>query len=273
MSNSTISDQIRTVVINREKDTERRATMSKRLTEIGLAHEFFQAVDGHTFDTLKVPEYDGARRRRFFGRDLTPGEIGCLLSHRGVCQKMLTEGIPLMLVLEDDALLASDLPDVLQGILDGDRDWDMVRFLTWEKIFQGPHRIISQITPNHELTRVQATPGGAQGYLLTKHAAEVILEHTKRSWLPIDALYGRCWDTGLDIFFTKPSPVAEDRALTSTIGDTRFDKSFTASPLTKFKYKFFRLWYKLTSGLSKRSYFARTKSRDIQKGAKAKLEN
>lgn len=265
MSKNVIADQIRILVINREKDVARRAAMTERLNAIGLSHEFFSAIDGHTFDTLKAPEYDGEKRRRFFGRDLSPGEIGCLLSHRGIAQKMVAEDIPLVLVLEDDTFLAPDLPDVLTSLLDGDREWDMIRFVNWEKVFKGPHRIIGPLTPKYELTSVLATPGGAYGYLLTRHAAEVIVEHTEKNWLPIDALFGRCWDTGLDIFLTKPSPVVADFDVPSTIGDDRFDKSFKASPFTKFKYKFFRLWYKLTSGLSKRRHFARTKARDIRK--------
>lgn len=48
--------------------------------------------------------YDEGRAIRRVGRSMGRGEIGCALSHRGVYRRMLERGIPLALVLEEDAI-------------------------------------------------------------------------------------------------------------------------------------------------------------------------
>ncbi|MEP3247756.1 MAG: glycosyltransferase family 25 protein [Sneathiella sp.] len=264
MSKHAVSNEIRVIVINRKKDTERRKVMSERLDALGLEHEFLEAVDGHSFEAHAAPEYDGKKRRRYFGRDLTAGEIGCLLSHRAVCQKMVDENIPLALVLEDDTYFKEDLPAVLEALLKTNIAWDMVRFLNWDKIFKGPHRILSSLVGDYKLARVQATPGGAYAYVLTRHSAEVMLRFTKKNWLPIDALQGRCWETGLNILVTKPTPAFADFDVPSTIGDGRFDKKITATGLTRVLFPIFRFCFKFGSGFAKRRYFKSTEMLDKQ---------
>ncbi|MFT6556165.1 MAG: glycosyl transferase family 25 [Sneathiella sp.] len=255
MMNNALSDKIRVIVINRAKDVDRRKVMTERLNALGLRHEFFEAVDGHSFNAHEAPEYDGRKRRLHFGRDLSSGEIGCLLSHRGVCQKMVAEDIPLALVLEDDTFFKPDFPQVLESLLATDVAWDMIRFLNWDKIFRGAHRVLGPLNPGYELARIQATPGGAYAYLLTRHAAEEMVRHTERNWLPIDSLQGRGWQTGLNVLVTKPSPVAADFDVPSTIGEGRFEKKATVTGLTRLVFPLFRFWFKCENGLGKRFHY------------------
>jgi GR25 family glycosyltransferase involved in LPS biosynthesis len=44
---------------------------------------------------------------------LSPGSIGCALSHQAIYRTMVDEDIPLALVIEDDAILAPNLADLL----------------------------------------------------------------------------------------------------------------------------------------------------------------
>ncbi|MEH6497010.1 MAG: glycosyltransferase family 25 protein, partial [Pseudomonas marincola] len=101
--------------------------MTQRLAGTGFNFQFFEAVDGHSFDAHNTPEYDGKRRRQYFGRDLTAGEIGCLLSHRALYKKMLEENIERALILEDDTILTDDFPQTVAEILASDLDWDIFR--------------------------------------------------------------------------------------------------------------------------------------------------
>lgn len=257
-----LNTPLRIFVINREKDEVRRAEMTKRLNEVGLDFEFFQAVDGHAIDAHNHPEYDGEKRRLIFGRDLSEGEIGCLLSHRGICLKMIEEKIPVAMVLEDDTHLESELPVVLSRLLSMDLKWDMIRFLSRKKVLAGTQRKIANLMPGYDLVRIQATPGGAYAYLLTLNAAKAIAVHTRRNWLPIDALQSRTWQLGLEVFITNPSPVIVDNDVPSTIGDVRFDKKVELSGMKRVLHPFFRAWFKWENGWNKRREYKRKQDFD-----------
>ncbi len=252
MTQSTALESLPIFIINRAKDTARRKVMSERLDLLGLNYQFFEAVDGHSFDVHSVPEYDGKRRRQYFGRDLTAGEVGCLLSHRAVYKMMVNENINRALILEDDTIFQPNFPQVLTAILEEDIQWDILRFLNASKILKSPHRLQRSLSTGHNLYSVQATPGGAFAYMLTKHAAERLLEHTKKNWLPIDMMHGWNWVTKLHVLTMLPSPVVADFDVESTIGGQRFDKTLNVSGWVKCLFPLYRMWFKFSSGVGKR---------------------
>ena len=67
--------------------------MTERLNPLGVNYSFIEAVNGSALDLKTLPVYDGARRRMLFGRDMSKGELGCLLSHRAIYQKIVDEKI------------------------------------------------------------------------------------------------------------------------------------------------------------------------------------
>jgi glycosyl transferase family 25 len=88
-------------VIHLDRATQRRARFEQTFRETGIrTYRVLPAVDGSTLDL------DGMRERGELlpsgGRDLSPGEVGCVLSHRMAWQLMLDEGIGRMLICEDD---------------------------------------------------------------------------------------------------------------------------------------------------------------------------
>ncbi|HTK84101.1 MAG TPA: glycosyltransferase family 25 protein, partial [Patescibacteria group bacterium] len=66
-------------VISLPSSVQRRAAMAARLNSIGASWRFFDGFDGSSLSPENYPDYDRTRRRLFFGKDLTPGEMGCLL--------------------------------------------------------------------------------------------------------------------------------------------------------------------------------------------------
>lgn len=91
-------------VINLAQDEKRRTALRERLERLGRPYRFVAAVNGLALDPAKTPNYDARRRKRYFGRDLTAGEVGCLMSHRKVCEIIEQENLPVALVLEDGAV-------------------------------------------------------------------------------------------------------------------------------------------------------------------------
>lgn len=215
-------------VITLEHAAARRATIGARLAELQLPCEFRSGVDGRKLDLLSHAAYAPLWRRFSFGRDLSPGEFGCVLAHREIYRHMVAKQVPKALVLEDDAILADELPTVIAALDKVQPDWDLVRFLGRPKNYQAS-RIIGPLPGvGSELARPLGTPGGAYGYLLTLKAAECLLQLMERNWLAIDTLHGLVWMTGLETLAVVPSPVLPNDAIPSCIDglddNARWDK-------------------------------------------------
>lgn len=237
-------------VINLKRSVERRRIIAARLIDLNLPHSFFEAVDGTSLSVEDKASYAGTRRRLFFGHDLTPGEIGCLLSHRGIYRHMIANSIQAALVLEDDAILADDLPDVLRALMRCPIEWDLIRFLARDKVYK-QSRCLGFLSEKHRLCRPLGTPGGAYGYILTLQAAHALNNCMHKNWTPVDTLHGQTWRTFVNAFNVQPSPVHFDDVIESTIGAARFDKkqklSFWESslfPLSRFSMKLYEILFK-----------------------------
>ena len=151
---------------------------------------------------------------------------------------------------------------MLAALLASPVRWDMVRFLGSPKIYRLGRREIVDLVPGYRLARIPGTHGGAHAYLLTLHAACVLLRHTERSWVPIDTLQGRCWTTGLESLVVHPAPLHTDEAAGSTIGDARFDKTVRLTGWSKALFPVRRFWFKLCETAGKRYVYWSSRFRD-----------
>ena len=94
---------------------ERRETISRSLSKLGLEFEFVDAVDGrHGLDPQYEDQIDRAATRRA-GRILSDAEYGCALSHLALYRRIVSENIAYALVLEDDARPSPKLVEFLVG--------------------------------------------------------------------------------------------------------------------------------------------------------------
>lgn len=236
------------LVITLDHATQRQETIAARLQALSLSCTFIPGVDGRKIDLLQHPLYKPLKRRLFFGRDLSAGEFGCVLAHREVYQYMLQQQIPHAVVLEDDAILSDELPEIINSLASMSQQWDLVRFLGREKNYR-KSRPVRPLPGSHaSLSRIHGTPGGAYGYMLNQHAAKRLLQMMNKNWLAIDFLHGLTWLTGLRTFAVVPSPVLPDDQVPSCI-DTqdnhlRWDKRVRLPVLLQ-------PFYPLTRGLWK----------------------
>lgn len=254
-------------VINLPRDAARRETMRQRLEAAGVPRfEFIEAVDGRAMDSLNNPAYDRGRRLRYFGRDMMPGEIGCLLSHRKIYEKMDREDTPAAVVLEDDVIFEPEFCAVMEALKRAPARWDVIRFLGSEKIYARGCRKIAPLTGAYWMARLPTAPGGAHGYLLTLHAARTMIRHMQRNWVPIDTLQGRMWETGLDTLVLHPAPLHIDPAAGSTIGDARMDKTVRLDGWRKRMFPVFRAAYRIGDTLGKRAVYWSAWPRDKVSG-------
>ena len=103
-------------VISLPSTKERRIYISKQLEKLGLPFSFFDAVNGYDLDVLTHKNYNGRKRRLSFGRDLTQGELGCLLSHKELYEKICDDDLESAIILEDDVILHEDFPKILNSL-------------------------------------------------------------------------------------------------------------------------------------------------------------
>jgi glycosyl transferase, family 25 len=93
-------------VVNLARSLDRRAHITKELKKAGLEYEIITAVDGRELDMTDTELIHPS----FLERGAFPaGSAGCALSHLAIYRKIVAEGLPVALVLEDDIKLAADL--------------------------------------------------------------------------------------------------------------------------------------------------------------------
>ena len=250
-------------VINLEQSTDRRAAMGARLDQLHINYSFFKAVNGHALNIDTLPAYAKTCRRLFFGRDLTKGEIGCLLSHKAVYQHIVDNNIERAIILEDDVFIEPSFPQIIREIIQSPVKWDVIRFLAYDKVQKIGRNVFELPSKPHVLARIPTTSGGAYCYMINQKAARVLLHHMQKNVLPVDILHGYVWRTGLETFILRPSPVTADLNNESTIGAVRFDKTIQLSGWQKAVYPLTRAWLKFSELIGKLTAYWSSWPRDV----------
>ena len=246
---------MRTFIISLPEARERQTSMQEVMDALGLEFEFFNAVDGRDFDVPNHPAHATIKRRLFFGRDLKGGEMGVLLSNRAIYQKIVDEDIEIALVLEDDARFNKDLPDVLDEIEHGPQDFDLIRFLSSDKVMSSKQYTKRTVINKYNLNRLMTTPGGAFAYVITQEGARKLLRKMERNYMPIDTLMGHCWRTGVDGYIIKPGLSFVELDVPQYIGEDRFNKGERAKGWTSLLFPITRGWFKFSEGVMKRLHY------------------
>ena len=130
----------RVVVLTLPEAQQRQAMVKHLLAGVGLPFEFHFGRDcrqSNLNDLIEAGDYDPLARRRAGRPDLTPGEIGCALSHRAVQSKV--QPGERVLILEDDIRV---IPGRLAGLA---RDIEMMP-QQWDLAYFG-HSLMNLSTP------------------------------------------------------------------------------------------------------------------------------
>jgi len=198
-------------IISLERNHERRAFMQCQLDDLGLPFRFFNAIDGSNMTAKKFREAVGVK--------LTPGEIGCALSHLAVIQEIAEGEHEYAAILEDDVFI---LPEVRN-------------FLNEQYLRSLPAFDILQLDGNHlgklRLTLIVGNIGRYQLCALTKchHImfAQIYTRETARRiaasisnvTAPIDnMIFQDRRPFGLRVIDVRPSVVRHNDEFASAIG-------------------------------------------------------
>ena len=103
--------KLKTYIVNLERSTVRKQYMEELLKPYSfLDVEFIKAVDGRQLSEEEInARFDFKRSRKLYGKTITPGEVGCSLSHRKIYKDIVDNNVPYALLLEDDIAIQRDL--------------------------------------------------------------------------------------------------------------------------------------------------------------------
>lgn len=223
-------------VINLDDHRDRWLAVKRQLDALGLACEHLSAVDLRAAS----PQQIQGHRANAFGyikRHLTPGEIGCFLSHRAAWEKIAASGARGGFILEDDIFLSLAAKAFL-----GDDDWipstlqacqlslfktspedESVRcaVLKMHPAIVNPTELQSQFRLSVVLSPV---PWGTQGYWISAKAAAYALRDTKdlRFDRPVDDyLFLQCarFSDHNRVASLRPAVIWESGEFVSSIGN------------------------------------------------------
>lgn len=207
------------LLINLDRSRGRFESACRQLAAAGLVAERLEAVDGRLLPEAELRRLAPWSRGAFF-KPLSPGEVGCYLSHIAAAERIVREAWPVALVLEDDfsadpslavslaelVALGDALPDLVR--LDGEmRGGEVVTLLP------GGARLLRHRRPPIRTTSLLWTLGGARRFL-------AVARPLRR---PVDVQLKHWWEGGLSVLALDPPVVSPDaeQSARSTIGERR----------------------------------------------------
>lgn len=244
-------------VISLPTAAQRKAVIEAHLKERGLQYEIFPAIDGRNIDPNTHPLYAGLWRRLFFGKDLTGGELGCLLSHRALLQHIVDNDIDTAIVLEDDVTLGERFSECVEILMKHQDKWSLIRLFDpkKKKLLTAPKTEILPLNAPYKTYRLKNSYGGAFAYLITKNAAKNLLNAMRKNYMPVDMIMGQPWITDIEITTVLPCIVSHDYEQDSFIGVERFKTTNTLNDWENLAYPFTRAGYKFYENVMKHAYY------------------
>ncbi len=194
-----------TYIINMDEARERWQFVQKAYSETGLSYSRVSAVIGRQFP-LPHPSYDEERYRLCHGQRTNPGQLGCYMSHLKCLRLFLESGDEYAMIAEDDSKPVRDVSRVIDAALKYEGCWDILRVCG----FHNPHpKPFVDLVGEYKLAICFTRLCGTGAYVVSRHAADVLLQKLVPMFLPIDHALDREWAYGLRSAAVIPLPVSQ----------------------------------------------------------------
>ncbi len=159
---------MRTLIINLDGEKQRMAFQIDQMQRLGLDYKRLPAIT-----VADIPAEEIAEKAAQWERPMRAAEVACLYSHC-VAWKMVAKANKPMLILEDDALLSSQVPEILAK-LDGYNSADHVTLEARSRkkiLAHSPQKL----TEKSNILRLFQDRTGAAAYILWPRGAEILLQ-------------------------------------------------------------------------------------------------
>ena len=201
-------------LINLDRSADRLARCAPLLDALGVTWERVPGIEGKRLDAARLASLNPhpAPHGEWF-RPLTPGEIGCVLSHLRCWQRIEERGLDCALVLEDD-FQTHDICTLqnLQALADsatGAHPWDVLKLT---RLRQGAKRVgsVGQVSGDAGQGTPLALCFGGKGpedgtaYLVSRRGAAKLTPKREHLLRPVDFELKHHWERGLTVYSASP---------------------------------------------------------------------
>ena len=182
-------DKIYIISLDGDKP-EAQQIIKDKLDDLGLENstpfEIVKGFDGRSgtipegFNTYANWNLGDNTWNKWWKRPVLPGEVGCMVSHYGIWERIRLDGVNKALILEEDFLAKIPLKDIqFPGF--PNHNWDIAFLGRFTLDPENETNIDS--TWNHSLSNYNS-----HAYVVTKHAVEVLLDEysIKENLIPSD---------------------------------------------------------------------------------------
>ena len=167
------SDSIAALVINLARSGDRLAFQQAQLSALGIPMQRLAAISTDQMDAVQYESLANSWERK-----LRPAEVACFLSHQAAWQHVADTSQP-WLILEDDALLSRQVPDLLAALSVNPQQADLITLETRNRkklIGRGAY----PVGVHFSLRRLYQDRTGAAAYVLYPEGAHKLLQKARR---------------------------------------------------------------------------------------------
>ena len=214
-----MNTKIKIYIINLEKSKERRDFISNQFDNLPqkIDYQFFKAVYGKEEPNHPLfSKYNEKKRFARKGHYMSLSQLGCFASHYLLWQKCieLNQGI---IVLEDDAIIYSNFPDVLNFIESNENTFEFFWLSPPAPARRNQKGKVVYSSEKLQVARYKKGWGNATGYFINPNAARKLLDYCNEWILDVDIMMERYWENKLDHLAIIPACVEPDFSKESNI--------------------------------------------------------
>ncbi len=166
---------ISVLLINLDRSVDRLNFQKQQIEKLKLLMKRFVAVRG---DDIKNEVYENLANG--WERKLFPNEVACFLSHKGAWQYVAESNKP-WLIMEDDALLANSVPNILRAIIN--KNENNTDYVVLETRYR--HKWLDKksidLVDGYQMRRLYQDRNGSAAYILFPSGARKLLLKAQRS--------------------------------------------------------------------------------------------
>ena len=214
-------------LINLDRSADRLARCAPILDRLGVSWERVQGIEGKKLDAARLASLNPhpAPHGEWF-RPLTPGEIGCFLSHLRCWQLIEERGLDCGLVLEDDfdtfdACTLRNL-QTLAASATGAHPWDVLKLTRLRK----DSKLVATLGDDGAGLALRfggKGPEDGTAYMVSRRGAAKLTPKREHLLRPVDFELKHFWERDLTVYSASPNLFWQvgSEVATSVIGDGR----------------------------------------------------
>ncbi len=198
-------------IIHLKRSVARAENVAELKSRCPVPTYVHDATDGSALDQADISKcYREAIHVPKYPFSLRSSEIGLFVSHRSCWERLVSDDVDAALILEDDVRLEENFDELLSFVTKHILDLGYVKFRVGP--VRGKARIVKSDvgTGGKEIVEPLVVPFGTYAQLVSRIAAEKLLESTVRFDRPIDTFLQLRHVSGQRVYSVNPSGVVEN---------------------------------------------------------------